>query len=280
MANQTLPLAPLWQNHDARWKEDCGWDIPAYFTNPEEEYQKLITSAVLIDQSYRGKIMVTGNNRITFLNHMLTNDITAIKQNNSCRALLLSAQGRCLADFRVFAFNDFLLLDTEPQLSEASIKLLDKFIIAEDVQLKNVTPNYIHLGIEGPFAHNVFLKLSKQPFEAISWMTQYVSFSGENAVALFMKPENAAKTVEELLQQGISLCGHAALERRRTENKIPRFKKDFDENWFLNETGLEETAASETKGCYPGQEVVARLKTYGGVKRSLWNRGNASDKQA
>lgn len=258
----SLPLEPFWVQMGAAWKEESGWKIPAYFTKPEEEYQKLVSSVVLTDQSHRGKIKVTGNDRIDFLNRMLTNDIRSLAAWTSCRALFLSAQGKCLADFRVFVFEDFIMLDTEPELAEASIGLLQQFIITEDVQLKDMTRNYAHLGLEGSRAG--------QPATAGAvLLSPQASFSGERSAALFIPAENVEKIIAALLQEGFSPCGHDALQKRRLENKIPRFKKDFDETWFLNETGLEETAASETKGCYPGQEVVARLKTYGGVKKKL-----------
>ncbi len=229
---------------------------------------------MLTDQSHRGKIKVTGNDRIDFLNRILTNDIKAVPVGQSCRALFLSAQGKCLADFRIFPFSDFLLLDTEPDLAEPSLTLLDKFIITEDVQLEDMTHGYVYLTLDGLTALSRALSPTLREREKekalLTLMPPHASLSGKEVRALFIPVEGAEKTVDALLQEGLSPCGHDALERQRLENKTPRFKKDFDETWFLNETGLEETAASETKGCYPGQEVVARLKTYGGVKRRLW----------
>ncbi len=231
------------------------------------------SAAVLADQSHRDKIRVSGKDRTVFLNNMLTNDILFLKIGGSCRALLLSAQGRCLADFRVFIFNDFILLDTEPGLAKTSIVLLDRFVIAEDVQFADVTPDYAHLSLEGPAAGDIFLKLKfKLPAHHAAALVPTASFSGESEMAVFMTPQDKPQVLRLFQENGVAFCDEEAHERRRIANKIPRFKKDFDEGWFLNETGLEETAASETKGCYPGQEVVARLKTYGGVKRKLWDR--------
>ncbi len=260
---RALPLENFWQAQGAHWIEEQGWKIPASFAGAELERASLTQTCGLTDQSHRGKILVTGNDRTAFLNNMLTNDIRAIADGSGKRTLLLSAQGKCLADFRVFAFENSLLLDTEPGLAADAIKLLAKFIITDDVILNDNTFDMIHLSFDGPQSPALFSKLKALfTFGHTAVLDRHASLSGMPAVHLFIRTGDTAATAEKLKILDLTLCGHAAFEQVRLAQRIPRFKIDFDENWFLNETGLDKTAASETKGCYPGQEVVAKINTY------------------
>lgn len=267
----SLPLELFWQSQGASWQDEQGWKIPAAFGSTESEYNQLRQTFALTDQSHRGKIKVTGHERVSFLNRMLTQDISAIPSGSGQRALLLSAQGKCLADFRVFVAHDFVLLDTEPELAAEAIQRLDKFIIADDVVFQDITQTLIHLSINGPRAEDLRTTLETRHAQTSLFSApQTTSLSGYPAMHLFIpldQADAAAATVQTLQ---LKPCGHAAFNKTRLERKVPRFKIDFDETWFLNETGLEETAASGTKGCYPGQEVVARIKTYKKLERRIF----------
>lgn len=266
----SLPLEFFWQSQNASWLEERGWKLPASIHPGDTETRALTQTAVLIDQSHRGKIKVTGTESVSFLNRMLTNDLNAITSGQGQRTFLLSAQGKCLADFRVFRAADFLLLDTEPGLAADGVKLLDRFIIADDVRLEDITLQALHLSVDGPKAEDFTTLLkSKLPDATFFSLPQNASLSGYPSVHLFLPVEQTHLAAAALSHR--PLCGHTTFNKIRLERRVPRFKIDFDETWFLNETGLEETAASETKGCYPGQEVVARAKTYRKMEKRLFS---------
>jgi len=259
----SLPLEFFWQSQKASWQEECGWKIPSAFSNPETETLTLTQKAALTDQSHRGRIKVTGTERVSFLNRMFTNDLTALQAGSGQRTFLLSAQGKCLADFRAFLAPDYVLLDTEPSLAPEALTRLDKFIITDDVRLEDITLSTLFLGIEGPETAALQSVLQTRfPGAALFGLSPNASLSGWPALHLLLPSTQADKAADILRETHIPFCGHGAFNKVRLERKVPRFKVDFDDTWFLNETGLEETAASETKGCYPGQEVVARIKTY------------------
>lgn len=255
-----LPLHSLWQSWGASFTEICGWPVPASFGDEKNERLSLIENAALTDQSHRGKIRVSGSDRIRFLNNMLTNDIQSIPSGSGKRALLLTAQGKCLADFRVFVFEECVVLDTEPGLAAESIRLLDRFIITDDVRLDDMSAVWMELVLDGPQSAALAEKIKGHG--QAGFLEAAASLSGCPAVHFFIPADAAAQTASLLQSLRPHCCGHNAFDAVRREQKVPRFKIDFDETWVLNETGLEETAASETKGCYPGQEVVARIKTY------------------
>lgn len=267
----SLPLESFWQSQGAVWMEERGWKIPASFGSPEAEKSALTQNAACTDQSHRGKIKVTGADRLSFLNRMLTNDLQAAILGGGQRTFLLSAQGKCLADFRALIAPDFIILDTEPALAPEAIQSLDKFIITDDIQLEDITLTVLHLSVDGPKAdhYRAFFQ-SQWPQAVLFHLAESASLSGYPALHVILPLEQADKLIDSLNTHSIAFCAHTVFNQVRLERKVPRFKIDFDETWFLNETGLDETAASETKGCYPGQEVVAKIKTYKKMPKRLF----------
>ena len=181
----------------------------------------------------KGKIKVTGADRVEFLHNILTNDIKILKPGDSCLAALLSPTAKVLALVDVLMLEDSILLATEPGFEKKTIELLEKFVITEDVKFQ-CHPRTILSG-----------DLS-------------ATESSDGSAAKY-GGDSRLKT-----------CGNDTLgEVERIEKGILRYGIDVTEEVTLPETGLEEIAASETKGCYPGQEVVARTKTYGGLQRKM-----------
>src|ERR1700733_12476785 len=115
-------------------------------------YRALRETAALIDLSARGRIKVTGEDRARLLHAMTTNDVTDLVPGAGCYAFFLNAQGRILADANILCFEDYLLLDVEPESRAFLLEHLDKYIIADDVALEDVTGGTFSIGIEGPGA--------------------------------------------------------------------------------------------------------------------------------
>jgi glycine cleavage system T protein len=283
-----VPLAPFWENLGATIKKEKEWEIPALFKDFASECEAVRKGVGLLDLSFRGKIEVTGKDRTAFLHNVLTNDIKSLGLGSGCYAALLNPQGRILADLNLCVFANSLLLDVEGGLEKKLIAALEKLVVTEEVQLKDVTEAWILLSLQGPKSEALVGALIHGPvmvteefhhtnFQILDTPATLIrrSVTGEKGFHLLIsneegKGEPIAKRIMEVGRlYGLRPVGLGAYEILRIEAGIPRYGIDMTEETTLPETGLETIAASETKGCYPGQEVVARIKTYGGLNRRL-----------
>ena len=281
-----VPLASFWENLGGTLKKEKNWEIPALFTGFGPECEAVRKGVGLIDLSFRGKIEVTGKDRVSFLHNVFSNDIKSLGLGTGCYAALLNPQGKVLADVSVYAFANSLLLETENALQKKIIQELEKLHVNEDVKLKNVTEDWILISLQGPKAEALVGALIHGPvmvsheFNHTNFMLLGIpatlihrSITGEKGFHLLIPNEQGEPLVKRIVEvgkpYGLRPVGFGAYEILRIEAGIPRYGIDMDEKVMLPETGLEAVAASETKGCYPGQEVVARIKTYGGLNRKL-----------
>jgi len=284
--SRELPLKDVWQSRNATMIEESGWRLPFDFKTFEEEYDTVRNAMGLIDFSWRGKILIKGGDRISFLHNLLTNDIKALAPGQGCQAALLSATGKVMADMNVYVYSDKVLLDVEPGLEKKLIELFNKYIINDDVTLEDATAKITHLALAGPesgtfvqsaFTEPLFDLKERDHFElrlGIVHITLiHQNRCGEMGYDFLIPSEFIAESFERIKHgatfYGMKPAGYGIYEALRIEAGIPRYGKDIDETLSLPETGLVEIAASESKGCYPGQEVVARTKTYGGLNRKL-----------
>ena len=239
------------------------------------EYAALRDGAALLDLGFRTLVRATGEDRISFLQGMLTNDVAGLRPGGGCPALLLTIQGRVTADVRVAALTDSMLLDVDVRVSAALLDALEKLLIADDVELTEVAALTL-IGVEGPragslvpggddlapFAH-AETNLAGVPIRLVR--ASEVRGSG---LVLHVPAARAALIWERLAHAGAIPCGMEALERRRIEVGVPRIGLDMDHSTLALEVPVED-AISQTKGCYLGQEVIARGTARGHVNRRL-----------
>lgn len=281
-----VPLATFWENLGATLKKEKGWETPSLFKDFASECEAVRKGVGLLDLSSRGKIEVTGKDRVSFLHNLLSNDIKSPGMGSGCYSTLLNAQGRILGDMNVYIFANFILLDMEGGLEQKVLTHLEELHVTEEVTLRDGTADWVLLSLQGPKAEALIGALIHGPV-MVTQEFQHTNFTildipatlirrsvtGEKGFHLLLpkdKGEPIAKRVLEVGRPyGIGPVGLNAYEILRIEAGIPRYGIDMDETVMLPETGLESMAASETKGCYPGQEVVARIKTYGGLNRKL-----------
>lgn len=189
------------------------------------------------DLSAYGKIRVSGIDAVTVLHNVLTQDIKKLNPGQHSPAALLTHTGKILFYSEVFRFQDHLIIVIENQAAAPAIALLDKYIITEEVSLEDVTQAY----------------------------SFFQTFASKSEKLLCPKEQAASFTKEHAVQ----ILPAEACEALRIRLGIPRYGIDMDENTILSETGLDKIAVSGTKGCYPGQEVVARIETYKGLTKKL-----------
>jgi folate-binding protein YgfZ len=249
------------------------------------EYAALRQSAGVLDLSFRGRLCVVGADRRAFLNGQVTNNVKDLKTGEGCYAALVNAKGKMESDLNIYCLETELLLDFEPGLGAAVRARLTKYIIAEDAAVEDAAPLCGLLSAQGPRAAEILAGLGltapERPMgvahiEHAALGGLYIVNQPRGATAgfdVFAPPATLAAAAEQLLTAaraaGGRACGRAALETARIEAGIPRFGADMDGGTLPPEAGLESRAVSYTKGCYIGQEVIARVRTYGQVAKAL-----------
>jgi folate-binding protein YgfZ len=277
-----LPL-PLHDFHAARGAAFFnlnGCEAVFSYTSESAEYEALTGKAAVIDLSFRSRVCLLGADRDKFLHGQVTNDILRLKVGEGAYAALVTAKGKMESDLFVYKLKDELLLDFEPGLTQRVIDRLNRYVIAEDVQIVDVAPHYGLLSIVGPNAANMLRSANLPvPEAALTWISS-ASDSGEMYIAnnlrfrgpafdLFVPLDQMESTGRSLESTGTSWAGFSALETLRIENGIPRYGVDMTENTLPQEAELQDRAISFSKGCYIGQEVIARIRTYGQVAKAL-----------
>ena len=259
------------------------------------EHVALRQSAGVLDFSFRSRLCLTGADRVRFLHGQVTNDVKKLRVGEGCYAALVTARGKMESDLNIFCLADELLLDFEPGLTEKISRRLEKFIVADDVQVVDVAPHYGLLSVQGPKAEDVvhaigligrdalprvqadqqvgptIVKISDATLGEI-YLTNS-SRLGASGFDLFVPNDSLGAVADKLMaaakQIGGRACGWQAFETARVEAGIPRFSVDMDETNLPLECGIESRAVSYHKGCYIGQEVINRIHSFGHVTKEL-----------
>ena len=250
------------------------------FGDPRAEFQSLLLGCGLYDLSWRAKITVTGGDRVRWLNGMVTNNVRDLAPGHGVYAFMLNAQGRIQADLYAFQRGESLLVDTERGQRDKILELFDHFIIADDVEIADVSDKLTALGLTGPEARAVLGRsgiavpdLAHLQFADVTWQQKTVTLlrSGEEAREswqVWVAPEHVGELWDALRKAGARPTGTAALNLFRISRGIPQFGVDIRERDLPQETG-QTRALNFTKGCYLGQEIVERIRSRGAVHRQF-----------
>jgi folate-binding protein YgfZ len=261
-----------------------------------EQYRALRERAGLVDRSTRGRILLTGADRRTYLQGLLTNDIAALAPGTGCYAAFLTPQGRMVSDMRVFELGDVVFMDLPGQLAPAVADRLSQFIFSEDVAVEVITGSMTQIGVYGPRAAAAVAAVcagarsadepapSEETLDAmhlfgsarwdIGGAPMHVLRSDDVGVRgfdLVLDAERRGEIERRLIDAGVVPVDLPAVEACRIEAGIPLFGADMDEETIPLEAGIEDRAISFTKGCYVGQEIVIRVmhRGHGRVARRL-----------
>jgi aminomethyltransferase len=222
-------------------------------------YRALREGAAWLDLSSRGRLRASGEDRIRLLHAMSTNHIEQLKPGDGCYAFFLNAQGRILADAFIQALPDVLLISTEPETRASLYEHLDKYIIADDVVLEDVTYSTVQIGIEGPRA-------PATPAEGGTVLR--FTTTGEPGFSIVAPTADRAAVVSAAEAAGAVHATPEAARIVRIENGRPRYSEDITDRYLPHETQVL-SAVHFNKGCYLGQEIVERVRSRGGVHRFL-----------
>ncbi len=280
-------LHGLHQGLGARFIELDGAETVAGYGDRAHEHAALRERAGVLDLSFRSRVCLTGADRVRFLHGQVTNDVKRLHAGEGCYAALVNSKGRLESDLNIFCLADELLLDFEPGLRARVSERLERYLVADDVQIVDVSSLYGLLSVQGPGAEMVLQRLGlvqalpAHDFDSSRAMDPalgevYVANRarlGSKGFDLFAPAETLSRLADGLLRtveacRGCA-CGWEAFNLARIEAGIPRFGVDMDEANFPQECGIEARAVSYQKGCYIGQEVLNRIHTIGHVNREL-----------
>jgi folate-binding protein YgfZ len=243
------------------------------------EYRALREHCGLIDRSERGKLALTGSDRKAFLAGQVTNDIEGLAAGSGCYAAFLTHKGKMLGDLRILAVEDDgaepeLLLDTERATLQALFDLIRRFKIGYDVELHKRTVQRGLLSLVGPGARAV-VRTEDLPSDEHTHRARMIEgrpvrlIVTDAGVDVLCDADDTDAVRGSLLAAGATPASEDAAEILRVERGRPRYGLDLDDATIPQEAGLNERAVSFTKGCYVGQETVARLFYRGKPNRHL-----------
>jgi aminomethyltransferase len=239
-----------------------------------------VSDARLFRLASRAVIEVTGADRVRWLAGMISADVKALGTGQGAWGLLLTRQGRVVADLHVLVREESLWLELESSIAGTVRKRLESYVIADDVTLRDGSAAWARLALEGPGAQSVLEVAAGSPLSLApgAWCTLTIAaggvavaaygFTGGAAFQLFAPREAETAVVQALVAGGAAEATSDSLECLRIESGLPRVGFELDETVLPAEAGLE-AAISETTGCYPGQAVVTRMRTRGRVAPRL-----------
>ncbi len=284
---KTLPLHEQHQAVGAIFQSHDDWELPAHYGDPQAEYEAIHTSAGIADLSSRGRVVVTGDDRITWLQSIISQDILPLQPGQGRYSTFMDHKGKILSYFRVFIRPEAVVIEDVGEIGEQTYTAFRKFLLygTKAKMAKGIETHGLLL-LTGPKAVEILktaLSLKVEELESL----QSLSFSFEGKEGFLAKTDETGNTDFELFAPletlpslwahllnteeplGLKPIGREIRETARIEAGLPRLGPDINDRIVPPEANLEGSAFSLSKGCYPGQEVVARMDTYGSVKRRL-----------
>ena len=268
-AVEPTPLASL--APDGAVAAFAGARTARFFSDAQQELQALTSSAGMYDLGWRARFRITGDDRVRWLNGMVTNTVKDLAPGHLNYTFLLNAQGRIQGDADVYALPDALLLATDRAQAAPLQTHLDRFIIMDDVELAPES-DVTAIGIAGPDAHrrlaDAGLSLSLGLGEFTRQDELIVAREHPQQYTVWIAAAEASGVWQRLLAAGAAPCGVEAVESLRILSGIPRYGADIHEKSLAQETG-QMRALNFNKGCYLGQEIVERIRSRATVHRGL-----------
>lgn len=236
--------------------------VALHFGDPARETAALRGEAGLVDLAWRGVIEMTGRDRVRFLHGMCTNDIKKLQPGQGCMAAIVNRQGKMVAEMIAYAAENALLLEMDRPNLQPTIDHLNRFLVADDVKMQ--VSDAAVVGLWGPRSQALLGMKDLPEFHFLMRETGLVARNRTIGVEGYhlLLPAAKADEAARILGHGVVPAGFAAYETLRIENGFPRWGADMDVSLLPMEAGLEPIAISYAKGCYIGQEVIQRVKTY------------------
>lgn len=279
------PLARLHEARGVSWREDPGARIPAVYSSLACEYAALQEGAGLVDLSHQTVLRITGRDRRSWLHGQVTQEINQLPDHRAAYAAILTPQGKMVSDLWVLALPGELLLILPPDSSTSITDYLNRFLIMERAEIEELTDDAVVLALVGPGSPGALASVlgdgaqgmavgeaRKFPFQGMDVTTARIQRWGEDGYDL-VAPASLAGSLWCRLSRhraefAVESVGWDALNLRRIEAGTPAWGEELDESVGPLEAGLRH-AISFHKGCYVGQEIIARIDARGQVNTLL-----------
>ena len=281
MTNMPSPVLTSARGAGAHIDIYGNWQLPAGFGNPIPEYESVHQTSAVHDSSYLGRIKATGVDVLDLVNRLSTNKVDNLAPGSGAPTILTNDKGRILDLIYLFNLGSYILILTSPNREQAVIDWLDKFTFVEDISTENITARTAMVTLAGPnsphILQNIFPEIGTTPLPLTS-MEVATNHIGATVLALEMigttgfhiiTPfEDAESIWNSATNRGSIPVGEDVWQILRVESGVPIYGKELGESFNPLETGLI-GGVDFAKGCYIGQEVIARLDTYDKDQRSL-----------
>jgi len=260
-------------------------DVAQVIEGLDLEYRALREACVLLDLPHRAALEITGAERLAFLNNVLTQELKGFSAGQAARSFWLSRKGRVDADLRLVETGERIWVDVDAHRADFCVESLSAYVFAEDVEIASRADAMHRMSLHGPKALTTLSAAAAREIELAEGEATEIDLAGAQIVVdrldstgevgleLLAKAEDAAIVFAALRdagsEHGLRCAGWHAWNIARIEAGTPVYFLDFGPDSIPQETGCFENRVSLTKGCYLGQEVVARLHSLGKPKQTL-----------
>ena len=280
MAVHNPPSQSLIAHNASSWVDRHGYRLPAVYSEADAEYAAAVTKAALHDASFWGRLKVTGSDALDLLDRLSTNKVIDLQPGQAAPTVLTTDRGRIVDLLGVVNTGDHVLLLTSPGRQQAVVDWLDKYTIMEDLLVEDITGETAMLALIGPHAADLLERPATVQEAGIrfpAWEQQV----GNCTVLVVERPlgklpcfylltasSDAPGLWRQLVAGPVTPVGAEALDAVRVSQGVPEYGNELGEPYNPLEAGLI-GSVDFAKGCYIGQEVIARLDSYNKVQKYL-----------
>jgi folate-binding protein YgfZ len=249
-----------------------GAETPASFRDTAAEFRALLQGCAIFDKGWQAKLVLTGEDRVRWLNGMVTNNVRDLAVGHGVYSFLLNAQGRIQGDLVAYNRGDYLLVTTDREQAPAIAAIFDRYIIMDDVEVADISDKLATIGVAGRNARDLLsnaridvTQLEPGRVSDTVWRDIGISVARSaqprmDGYELWFPGDSADKVWDALQSAGATAVGSDALELYRITRGLPRFGIDLRDRDLPQETG-QHYALNFAKGCYIGQEIVERIRS-------------------
>lgn len=283
-----MKRTPLYNKHlESKGKliDFGGWELPVEYSGIKVEHNAVRNEAGLFDVSHMGEIIVTGDDAEIYIQKIVTNDISSLKDYQICYTVMCYPDGGVVDDFLIYKYNNKkYLLVVNASNTDKDFEWLKSHIFG-DVKIENISSNYALLALQGPFAQEILQKITDKNLDEIEYyhfadpvmiqdiraMVSRTGYTGEDGFEIYFDPEKAPMLWDLLLdtgkEKGLVPAGLGARDTLRFEAALPLYGQELGENITPYEAGLG-FCVKLSKKDFISKEALAKQKAEG-VKRKI-----------
>lgn len=287
------PTPNIAPHHHATIQELTGQDVVLSYTGVNAEYDALRSSAIVVDRSHRGRLRFIGEKAGEALTGLVTNDVLSLAPEHGQYGAALTSKGRIVADLRIFAHAGSYFVDTSARAWPGWLAMVRKYVNPRVTGYRDESHAIRDIGVFGPQAEHIVAAVSGVDVATLRQLQPYAHVTrargestitvaravdlGDDGFDIFLPFEIFEQVWQDVVAAGATPAGLSAWEIARVEAGRPEWGIDIDDSTIPQEANFDELdAISYTKGCYIGQEVVARVHFRGHVNRQLRGLRSAS----